>query len=59
MNLKTKITLGFVAMLLLLAGVGAYSLYSIQRLSHSATGVLREICTPWSWASRCSGRWTR
>ena len=42
MNLKTKITLGFLAVLLLLGGVGAYALYSIQRLGQTAEGVLKD-----------------
>ncbi|HEX8428179.1 ATP-binding protein [Hymenobacter sp.] len=42
MNLKTKITLGFLAVLLLLGGVGAYTLYSIQRLGQTTQGVLED-----------------
>lgn len=41
MTLKTKITLGFTAVLLLLLGVGAYSLYSLRHLDQAAAGVLR------------------
>jgi NtrC-family two-component system sensor histidine kinase KinB len=42
MNLKTKITLGFVAVLVLLLGVGSYTLYSLKRLDRSAANVLQE-----------------
>ncbi|SHI69509.1 Signal transduction histidine kinase [Hymenobacter daecheongensis DSM 21074] len=42
MNLKTKITLGFLAVLLLLAGIGSYTLYSLRRLDRTATNVLKE-----------------
>ncbi len=42
MNLKTKITAGFLAVLLLLAGVGAYTLYSLKRLDRSAINVLKD-----------------
>ena len=41
MNLKTKITLGFVGALLLLLTVGAYALYSLRRLDRSAANVLQ------------------
>jgi NtrC-family two-component system sensor histidine kinase KinB len=42
MNLKTKITLGFVAVFALLLGVGAYNLYSLRQLDRSAANVLRD-----------------
>ncbi|WP_460582355.1 HAMP domain-containing sensor histidine kinase [Hymenobacter arcticus] len=42
MNLKTKITVGFLAVLLLLAGVGAYTLYSLKQLDRSAINVLKD-----------------
>jgi NtrC-family two-component system sensor histidine kinase KinB len=42
MNLKTKITLGFVAVLVLLLGVGSYSLYALTRLDRSASHVLQD-----------------
>ena len=41
MNLKTKITLGFVAMLLLLLGIGGYAYYSLRQLDRASRGVLR------------------
>lgn len=41
MNLKTKITLGFLAMLLLLLGIGGYSYYSLWQLDRASRGVLR------------------
>ncbi|NML64294.1 cell wall metabolism sensor histidine kinase WalK [Hymenobacter sp. RP-2-7] len=41
MNLKTKITLGFVAMLLLLLGTGGYAYYSLRQLDRASRGVLR------------------
>ncbi|UOQ78554.1 HAMP domain-containing protein [Hymenobacter sp. 5516J-16] len=42
MNLKTKITLAFLTMLLLLLGVSAFTLYSLNRLDRSARNVLRD-----------------
>jgi NtrC-family two-component system sensor histidine kinase KinB len=42
MNLKTKITLSFAAMLVLLLWVGAYSLYALRQLDHSANNVLKD-----------------
>ncbi|TGE25179.1 HAMP domain-containing protein [Hymenobacter aquaticus] len=42
MNLKTKITLAFVTMLLLLLGVSAYTLYSLNRLDRTARNVLQD-----------------
>jgi NtrC-family two-component system sensor histidine kinase KinB len=42
MNLKTKITLGFVAVFVLLLGVGSYTLYSLRRLDRSAANVLQD-----------------
>ncbi|MBJ6141977.1 ATP-binding protein [Hymenobacter sp. BT559] len=41
MNLKTKITLGFLAMLVLLLGIGGYSYYSLRQLDRASRGVLR------------------
>ncbi|RYU76448.1 HAMP domain-containing sensor histidine kinase [Hymenobacter persicinus] len=41
MNLKTKITLGFLA-LLLLAGVGGYSLYSLRQLERTSRHGLQD-----------------
>jgi NtrC-family two-component system sensor histidine kinase KinB len=42
MNLKTKITLGFVVMFVLLGGVGAYSLYALRQLDLSASNILKD-----------------
>ena len=42
MNLKTKITLGFVAMLTLLLGLGGYAFYTVQRLDRSSRNVLKD-----------------
>jgi NtrC-family two-component system sensor histidine kinase KinB len=42
MNLKTKITLGFVAMLALLLGLGGYAFYTVQRLDRSSRNVLKD-----------------
>jgi signal transduction histidine kinase/HAMP domain-containing protein len=42
MNLKTKITLGFVAMLTLLLGLGGYAYYTVQRLDRSSRNVLKD-----------------
>jgi NtrC-family two-component system sensor histidine kinase KinB len=42
MNLKTKITLGFVAMLALLLGLGGYAYYTVQRLDRSSRNVLKD-----------------
>jgi NtrC-family two-component system sensor histidine kinase KinB len=42
MNLKTKITLGFVVMFVLLGGVGAYSLYALRQLDQSASNILKD-----------------
>ncbi|MCA8831503.1 sensor histidine kinase [Hymenobacter pini] len=41
MNLKTKITLGFLALLLLLVGLGGYAFYTVQRLERGSRNVLR------------------
>ena len=41
MNLKTKITAGFLALLFLLLGLGAYAFYAVQRLESSSRNVLR------------------
>ena len=40
MNLKTKITLGFLAMLLLLLSIGGYAYYSLRQLDRSSHDVL-------------------
>ncbi len=40
MNLKTKITAGFLALLLLLLGLGAYAYHSLQRLETSSRDAL-------------------
>ncbi|WP_046246067.1 ATP-binding protein [Hymenobacter terrenus] len=42
MNLKTKITLGFAAMLLLLLSIGGYAFYTMQRLESSLRNVLKD-----------------
>ncbi len=42
MNLKTKITLAFVTMLLLLLGVSAFTLYSLNQLDRTARNVLQD-----------------
>ncbi|MGI4867412.1 MAG: ATP-binding protein [Janthinobacterium lividum] len=42
MNLKTKITLGFVAMLALLLGLGGYAFYTVHRLDSSSRNVLKD-----------------
>ncbi|RSK32484.1 HAMP domain-containing sensor histidine kinase [Hymenobacter metallilatus] len=42
MNLKTKITLAFVTMLLLLLGVSAFTLYSLNRLDRTARNVVKD-----------------
>ncbi|GGG29174.1 HAMP domain-containing sensor histidine kinase [Hymenobacter glacieicola] len=42
MNLKTKITLALLTMLLLLLGVSAFTLYSLNRLDRSARNVLQD-----------------
>ncbi|RTQ51715.1 HAMP domain-containing sensor histidine kinase [Hymenobacter gummosus] len=41
MYLKTKITLGFVAMLLLLLAIGGYAFYTVRQLDRSARAVLQ------------------
>ena len=41
MNLKTKITLGFLALLLLLVGLGGYAFYTVQRLERGSRDILR------------------
>jgi len=40
--MKTKITLGFLALLLLLVGVGGYALYALNRLERTSRNVLRD-----------------
>ena len=42
MNVKTLITLGFLAMLALLLAIGGYAFYTVQRLERSSRNVLRE-----------------
>ncbi|AMJ67769.1 sensor histidine kinase [Hymenobacter sp. PAMC 26628] len=42
MNLKTLITLGFVAMLALLLGLGGYAYYTVHRLDRGSRDVLKE-----------------
>ena len=42
MNLKTLITLGFVAMLALLLAIGGYAYYTVHRLDRSSRNVLKE-----------------
>ena len=42
MNLKTLITLGFVAMLALLLAIGGYAFYTVQRLDRSSRNVLKD-----------------
>ena len=41
-NLKTLITLGFLAMLALLLAIGGYAYYSVNRLDHSSRNVLKD-----------------
>ena len=41
LNLKTKITLGFLAMLGLLLGIGGYAYYSLRQLDRASRGVLQ------------------
>ncbi|MDQ2793638.1 MAG: ATP-binding protein [Bacteroidota bacterium] len=41
MNLKTKINLGFVAMLLLVLSIGGYAWYSLRQLDRSSRDVLK------------------
>jgi NtrC-family two-component system sensor histidine kinase KinB len=41
MNLKTKITLGFLAMLVLLLSIGGYAYYSLRQLDRASRGVLK------------------
>lgn len=41
MNLKTKITLGFLALLLLLVGLGGYAFFTVQRLERGSRNTLR------------------
>ena len=41
MNLKTKITAGFLALLLLLLALGGYAFYSVQRLEASSRNILK------------------
>ncbi|MBD2715576.1 HAMP domain-containing protein [Microvirga sp. STR05] len=42
MNVKTLITLGFLAMLTLLLALGGYAYYTVQRLERSSRNVLQE-----------------
>ena len=46
MTLKTKIALGFVAVLGLLLGVGGYALYALQQLDHAALAALHDTLRP-------------
>ena len=41
MNLKTKITLGFLALLLLLLALGGYAFYTVQRLEANSRNILK------------------
>ncbi len=41
MNLKTKITAGFLALLLLLLALGGYAFYSVRRLEASSRNILK------------------
>ncbi|HEX8505378.1 MAG TPA: ATP-binding protein [Hymenobacter sp.] len=41
MNLKTKITTGFLALLLLVVALGGYAFYSVRRLETSSRGILK------------------
>ena len=41
MNLKTKITTGFLALLLLVLALGGYAFYSVRRLEASSRGILK------------------
>ncbi|MBC7446857.1 MAG: PAS domain-containing protein [Hymenobacteraceae bacterium] len=41
MSYRLKITFGFLAMLLLLVGIGGYSLYTVRQLSQAGRGALR------------------
>ncbi|UOQ98352.1 ATP-binding protein [Hymenobacter sp. 5317J-9] len=41
MNLKTKITAGFLALLLLVVALGGYAFYSVRRLETSSRGILK------------------
>ena len=41
MNLKTKITAGFLALLLLLLGLGGYAFYVVRHLETSSRSVLK------------------
>jgi NtrC-family two-component system sensor histidine kinase KinB len=42
MNLKTKITLGFLALLALLLALGGYAFYSVQRLETTSRYILKD-----------------
>ena len=42
MSLKAKITWGFVAMLALMLGLGAYAFRTVQRLDHSSRAILQD-----------------
>ena len=42
MRLKTKITLGFLALLILLVGLGGYAFYTVQRLDRSSRTILQD-----------------
>ena len=42
MNLKTLITIGFLAMLALLLAIGGYAYYTLHRLDLSSRNVLKD-----------------
>ena len=42
MRLHTKITLGFLAMLALLLGIGGYAYYTVGQLHHASRSILRD-----------------
>ncbi|TDN40446.1 HAMP domain-containing protein [Hymenobacter sp. UV11] len=42
MNLKTKITLGFVAMLALLLSIGGYAFYTVRQLDEKSRNILKD-----------------
>ena len=42
MNIKTQITLGFLAILVLLLAMGAYAHYTVQRLERSSRAILKD-----------------
>ena len=42
MRLHTKITLGFLAMLALLLGIGGYAYYAVEQLHQASRSILRD-----------------